>query len=1144
MNYSFTKPCGLAEHLRFPRQNHTLKLIMRISYINIFLLLASIKLLVASPLPAIAQTIEGTTVKLEFQDAALKSIFQAIEKQTEFRFLTASQKVNRYSSISLPKGTYTVKEVLDLVLAGTILKYEQRENYVLVFFPEDNVDEMMKENENNVAQTAEETALRITGTVTGDNVTIPGVSVIIKGTNIGTVTDAAGKYSIDVPDADAVLVFSSIGYVTIEIAVRGRTVIDVALEEDVQSLDEVVVVGYGMQKKVNLTGSVSSVDMDQLQKKTVTNVSQLLAGELSGVTVTQGTGNPGDDQATITIRGLGTFSGAGNSPLVIVDGIPSSLNSVNPNDIASISVLKDASSAAIYGSRGANGVILVTTKRGKEGVMQVRYDSYIGKQDVPELPHYVDSWVYAEATNEAYENVGKGGGYSQEDIEKFKSGEDPDNYPNKHHVHDLFNSGNGIQTKQNLTFSGGTEKLQYLVSTGYLKQNGVIEKNYYDRFDMRVNVSSELSDHLKLSVLFKSTYADRHEPAVVDNTGTHPFASLISKAFTRNATVPGRKSDGTYGLWMGKTGPWVGLASESFYEDQTTDFVNNIALEWDVINSLKITGRVGYNWNYSKDKLFGAVTTSSPEDVFGPSTAEVNMLNGRQLTMNLFADYTKKFGDHSMHVLAGTSLETYDDESLGGFRDNFPTNTINVLSAASAANDNVSESASAWKIRSYFGRLNYAFQDKYLLEGNLRYDGSSRFTAAKRYGLFPSVSAGWIISEEDFFEIPGIDMLKLRASYGKLGNQQIGTYPYQKTLSLNHGYYVGGIIQPAAVLERLPFEDISWETTEIINGGLDINLLNGKLNLVVDHYYKKTSDILYNLTVSQILGMTVGQQNAGEVENSGWDFNLIYKDLIGDFSFTIQPNFSVVENKVTSLAGVERDIDQGLFIGQPLNSYYGYETEGLFVDQADIDSYAGQNYPVKPGYIRYKDISGPEGIPDGIVTADYDRTVLGSTFPKYAYGMGITANYKNFDLYVQFQGTGGNVHIIDGKRLPLYNQGNIEQWHWDERWTEENPDRWAKFPRFEETYEHQPYDNVILQYWLLNSSFLRVKNIQLGYTFRSKLLSSTFIKELRLSISGQNVYNFDSYYEGWDPEMSTLGDYNLYLQPLTRLWSLGISATF
>lgn len=1073
---------------------------------------------------------QKTIFSLDYTNTRLEVVLNEIEELSEFFFLANEKLVDLDRSVNISVENKKINEILDILFVGTDVEYTITDRKIILTpsFLSNNVQQQRT----------------ISGKVTDSSgQSLPGVTVVIKGTTIGTVTNIDGDYAIgNVPD-NATLHFSFVGLKSQDVIVGIQNNINVVMEDDAIGIEEVVAVGYGTQKKVNLTGSVSSPIMEELEKKIVTQASQLLAGEISGLTVTQGLGSPGEDQASFNVRGLGTFSGAGNSPLIIIDGMPSSLNSVNPNDISSISVLKDASSAAIYGSRGANGVILIQTKTGKVGKMQIRYESYFGKQEATEIPKYVDSWIYAEAVNIANTNVGKGIRYTQEEIEKFKSGEDPDNYPNKNHVKDLFNTGNGIQTKHNLTFSGGTNVLQYLVSSGYLRQNGIIEQNYHDRYDIRLNINSQLRENLKLNATFNSTYSNTHQPTIIDIFGTQDFGSLISKSFTRNATVPGRKSDGTYGTWMGHPGSWEGLDSESFYKDASTNIFNNTSIEWDIIKSLKLTSRLGYIWTYSKDRLFGAVIKSSPTQIFGPSTAEVNSTQDRHLVMDLFADYNQSFGNHNLHLLGGHSFETFDHETLGGFRDNFPTNTLYVLNAASAENDSNWESISAWKIRSYFGRLNYSFQEKYFLEGNVRYDGSSRFSQKNRYGLFPSVSAGWIISREEFFKVPWVYNFKIRGSYGILGNQQIGTYPYQKLISLNHQYHVGGSVQPAAALINLPFEGISWEKTAVINGGLDILLIDGKLGLALDYYNKKTSDILYNLTVSNILGMNVGEQNAGKVENNGWDFELTYKDAIGKFSYTIRPLFSVVHNKVTSLFGVERDINKGLFVGESLNSYYGYETDGLFINQQDIEDYAKQNYPVKPGYIRYKDISGPDGNPDGIVSSAYDRKVLGSTFPKHTYGLSIMTNYKDFDFYVQFQGTGGNVKIIDGKRLPLYNQGNVEQWHMEERWTEENPDRYAKFPILEETYSRPPF-NDILDYWLVNSSFLRLKNLQLGYNLPSNILNSTFINQMRVYVSGSNLITFDHYMPGWDPEASVLGGYNSYTKPLTRSWNIGVNINF
>lgn len=992
-------------------------------------------------------------------------------------------------------------------------------------------------------------AIKVSGTVTSssDGEGIPGVNVLIKGTTSGTVTDVDGNFSVDVPNDDDILVFSSIGYISQEVAVNGRTVIDVALMEDMQGLEEVVVVGYGTQRKANLTGSVSSVSAEQLSKRSASQASQLLQGVTSGITATQTSGEPGSDAASLKIRGLGTFSGAGTDPLVLVDGVPTSINAINPNDIESISVLKDAASAAIYGSRAANGVILVQTKEGKEGIMQIRYESYVGKRQATELPQYVDSWTYAEMKNIARMNMGQNPEFTQEDIDKYRSGQDPDNYPNKHHLKDLFNSGNGLQTKHNLTFTGGTEDARYLFSTGYLKQNGIIEQNGYDRYDLRLNVSSNLRDNVRLNAILSGTQSLRNRPAGITTDGARvsDINGVIQAANSYNATVPGRRSDGTYGTFMGHPVAEGHLASGSFGETRNTSFGSNVSLEWDILESLKISSRISYRWGHAKNRLFGAQFTADPNWSFGPSQVNVSSSIDRYLLNDFLIDYDKTLGSHSLHVLGGFSNESYHDETLSGRRDNFPSNKLHYLNAASPVNDENSETGSTWKLISFFGRLNYSFQDKYLFEGNLRYDGSSRFSEGKRFGLFPSFSAAWNISEEDFFQVPWMDHLKIRGSYGKLGNQQIGTYPYQKTLSVGSIYVTGEdeTVYPAIQLTNLPFEGITWESTRITNGGIDIGLFEGKLNLTGDYYYKRTENILYNLSVSSVLGMSVGEQNAGEVENKGVEFELSHKNAMGGFAYSIFTNFSINHNKVLDLAGVERDINKGLFIGESMQSIYGYQTEGLFVDEEDIANYPTQNYVAKPGFPRFKDISGPEGVPDGLINAADDRTIIGNLFPKYSYGMGITADFKGFDFYLQLQGQAGLEKLIQGQEQAFNNNGNIQQWHVDNRWTEENPDRNAEYPRLEMALHEAPWD-VQLDYWTRDASFIRIKTLQFGYSMLPEFLDNTFINQFRIYVSGENLKSFDHYYPGWDPEMTTSGGQSPSYYPVTRMWSLGVNVQF
>jgi TonB-linked SusC/RagA family outer membrane protein len=1082
-------------------------------------------------------------VSLDMKNATLEQVMDEIEGQSEFYFVFNQKQIDVNRMVSIQVENKVIADILPELFNGTSVNYVIFDRKILL------TTDPLENNSLAIASGTEPQQQQITGTVTDEKGNpLTGVTVLVKGTSNGTLSDASGKYVINNAPQNATIVLSFIGMTTQEIPIEGRILINVVLKESAIGLEEVVVIGYGTQKKVNLTGSVATVSTDLLGKRSVTQSSQLLQGAVSGVTVTQSSGEPGKDQSDIIIRGLGTFSGAGNNPLVLVDGIPSSINSVSPNDIKSISVLKDAASASIFGSRAANGVILITTKEGEEGKLQVSYESYVAKQEYTQLPQYVDSWTYAEMLNEARNNEGLGNAYTQEEIDKYKSGIYPDEYPNKHHVRDLFNSGNGFQTKHNISVNGTQGGTQYLFSTGYLKQNGIIDKIDYERYDYRLNLTSKVRDNLKLYAKLSGNFSTRNEPSMLYENSLGGFDAILRSAGVP-AIVPGEKSDGTYGTYMGQPTVEAGLNSDSFFKSRNTFFMNNFSFEWNIINSLKFTGRIAYDWAYSKSENFGAIFSWDNQTVVqGPSKLQVDNTTTGDLTLDSYFDYDKTFGiNHYLHVLAGFSNIVNNYESLAGYRENSPSTQLHVLDAFASQNQTTSGSASTVKLTSFFGRVNYRFKEKYLLEGNLRYDGSSRFPEKTRFGLFPSFSAAWIISKEDFFKIPWITNLKIRSSYGVLGNQQIGTYPYQKTLNINQPYPFGEqeSLMPGIALTTLPFENITWESVAAFDQGIDISMFNNTINLSVDYYNRKTSDILYNLTVSSVLGMGVSSQNAGKVENNGWDFELTYKKTFNDFSFSLKPNFSVNSNKVISLAGVEKDISQGLFVGEPLGAIYGYKTDGLFIDQNDIDNYAVQNYTAKPGLIRYKDISGPNGVPDGIVSAEYDRTVIGSTSPKYSYGMGIQTNYKSFDFYILFQGLAGFEKPLNGMQFAFFNNGNLEQWQVDNRWTLENPDRNAAYPRLTElsSSPEAPFGDVS-EYWLRGAGFLRIKTFQLGYSIPSRIIKKTFIDQFRVYVSGQNIITWDKYYTGWDPEMAAGGYASSSYYPPTRLWIVGINVNF
>ena len=981
--------------------------------------------------------------------------------------------------------------------------------------------------------------VEVAGTVMDENDSpLPGVNVIERGTINGTTTDADGRFTLSVNDENSVLIFSFIGYESQELVVGNKTEVSISLQPAMESLQEVVVVGYGVQKKANLTGAVATVDAAEIEKLNVTQTSQLLTGQVAGVTVVQSSGQPGKEGLDIRIRGLGTFSAAGNNPLVLVDGLASSLDNVDFNDIATISVLKDAASASIYGARAANGVILIETKKGRQGKVRVNYHGYIGLQQPTETPKIVDSWVYAEMINEALVNDGNSPEFSAEDIAKFKSGEDQDYYPNKRHYDDLISSGSGIQTNHHLNVLGGTEKNSYMVSFGYLNQEGLIAETYFKRYNLRLNLDNKLSEKINLNVIVSGRSATDGEPTAVDKNPSLGVEGLIDYSIKVPNTIAGKMSNGYYGNQTGFTiEGW--MDSESYISNDNKDIYANVTLDWNITKRLKLTGRTGYDYNLNKYEMFRPVLVVDQFITQGPSELRVRNATNALLTNQAFLNYDLPLENHAFHVLAGFSQESFKHDFVEGYRDNFPNNALYELNAGSQANQQSYGTAYEWALRSFFGRVTYNYKERYLFEANARYDGSSRFPKENRYGIFPSVSGGWRVSEEEFFTVKWIDELKFRASWGKLGNQNIGNYPYQQvlTLGLNTPFGVSEVLMPGAAATVVPNSNINWESTRVIDYGIDLSVLGGKLSLSADYYDKLTSGILYDVTASAVLGLTPSVQNAGMVSNKGIDLDVQHRNNIGAFSYSIGGNFSYVKNELLDLANVEKDIANGFFIGSSLQSIYGYEVLGLFVDQADIDNHAVQQRTPQPGTIKFKDISGPNGVPDGFVDADYDRKIIGNRFPKYSFGANLNAKYKGFDFSLLLQGVAGVDNLITGYQGNAFLHGSSpQQWMYEGRWTVENPDPNAAYPRLSILgQEEEQFFNST--YIMKDASFMRVNNVQIGYTFPSALVSKLKMSNLRIYLSAKNLYTFDHFREGWDPEMGRG-------YPPTRVYNAGINLNF
>lgn len=984
----------------------------------------------------------------------------------------------------------------------------------------------------------------VTGTVvdaTGEPVI--GASVMVGGGK-GTVTDYTGGFTLaDVSDQTELTV-SYVGYLTQTVRVGSQSRLHVVMQEDTKVLDELVVVGYGTQKKVNLTGAVSSISADELAGKPVMSTAQALAGLAPGLSVLQNSGRPGAG-AVVKIRGTGTFSSAGNDPLVLIDGLAGSIDDVDPGDVQSISFLKDAASASIYGNRAANGVILIETKKGTEGKVTISYNNSFGWQHATELPDFLPSWEYATYYNMAMRNMGRQEAYSAEQIEKFRNGSDPDNYPNVNHLKWMLESGSGFQHQHNVSVQGGSATTKFHLSVGYRHQDGLTAKTSNERVTALLSLNSQLTQRLTMSVNLNAYYnrykAPNGEPASVDG--------MIGYAVREGPVYAGRKSDGSFGF-QDNYSPEAWLASESFVDNTGKNLSASGLLVWDTpLTGLKLTGKAGVTFYNGYDKSFRANTRFSEEKTVGPASLSMGSADNTYTTLEGLVTYERNVAGHGFRLLAGSSAERASNKYLNAGRNTFPNNSLYELSAGSSATARNGSSTSEWALMSFFGRINYSYKDRYLLEGNLRYDGSSRFADGHRWGLFPSVSAGWRITEESFWKnlsFDAVDNLKLRLSYGVLGNQNIGVYPYQQTYSLGHDTPLGNpaTLQSGVYMASYNNPGITWEKTAITDVGIDFALFKSTLTGTIDYFYKYTSDILAPVEVSSLIGRQVGQSNVGAVSNKGIEVTLAYNGKIGrDFRFSISPNFTWVKNAVEKLSnGAKEEINNNRIVGQPLGIIYGYQTEGLFVDQPEIDAAPEQlvgKSNLKPGYVRYKDLDGDEH-----VDANHDRKVLGSTTPRFYYGMTVTAGYKGFDLSMLVQGLGGHKRLIGSyMAYAFYNGGQIQRWQADNCWTEERPDKWAEYPRLE-TLNMNNANLQVSDYWIRNASFLRLKNLQLGYTLPRAIVSRMGIESLRVFISGQNLLTLNSFYKGWDPENEIgTGDAPSYY-PINSIYSFGLNVKF
>lgn len=1008
-----------------------------------------------------------------------------------------------------------------------------------------------------IAQVSAADPITIRGTVTDQSGQgIPGVTIKIKGTTQGVVGDGDGKYSITVPNEQAVLIFSYINYTTKEVVVGKQTTINVSLTESTEALNEVVVVGYGTQKKVNLSGALNTVSTKTLTNRPVTSLTNALQGAVPGMAVQARPGDVGGDIGTINVRGRGNLGAS--SPLFVVDGIPVSSGDfarINPNDVESMSVLKDASASAIYGSRAAYGVILVTTKKGKEGSTAINYNAYYGVQSALILPKWLGALDYATLKNEAALNAGKKTVYSAEDMDKIRTGSDPDLFPNNDWYKIVLNETAPVM-EHSLNISGGG-KTKYYLSGSYFDQNSLVPGKDLKRYSIRSNTESQVSEKFKVGSNI-SYIKDR-----LDNEyGNISFVEL-------NRAVPlfvNKQSNGEWGSMNGGRIDGTLAANNQLRKLQEggrndydyNRFLGSINGTYTPIKGLDINGMVSYNYyntvSSSFTNLMDPVNNFLTGTPISGTAVTVNQLDNQWFTSSKFmaqatASYEKTINKHYAKLLGGASFEDYDDKSIRIIRKNFVNNDLHAINAGSSDPINTTGSGSINEnaFQSVFGRFNYAYNDRYLFEASVRLDGSSQFAPGHRWGAYPSFSGAWRISQEDFMTATDwVSELKLRASWGKLGNvSNVGNYDYFDGLTTGTAVILDQSKQDGVTPGKVANTSLSWEKVNMANIGIDAGLFNNKLSLQIDAFNRMTNGILLaNQNLPDEAGLSGANSpsvNLARVQNKGVELTLTHTNNIGDFNYSISGNFSRIWNKVDYLGSYDDQINDVYInrVGVPIGTFYMWQADGLFVDADDVKNHAFQSTGTKPGDIKYKDLSGPDGTPDGIIDG-YDRTLNGSDVPYINYGINLSANYKNFDFLVIGQGVSDvNVYLTGEASQAFFNGAGVKEYHLN-RWTTANPDPNAAYPRLLESADNAQ-NLKASSFYLYDADYFRIKAVTIGYTFPKRLMEPLKVSNLRLYVSSNNLFTIraDKRLKDFDPEMaSTRASY-----PQMKTFSFGVNLT-
>ncbi len=1045
-------------------------------------------------------------ITLQGDNLSLKDYLNTIEKQTEYLFIyDAGVNVNKKISVNMVGKS--IKEVLDNFSALLGLSYSQKGSYIVLS------SHKIKETSALLVDRQKKT---ITGVVTDEmGEPIIGANVIEKGTTNGIITDIDGKFTLEVAPG-AVVQVSYIGYNTQEVKIGNQSALAIRLVEDTQALSEVVVVGYGVQRKVTTTGAVTKLEGDEINKMTVVNATKALQGLSPGITVVDRGGAPGSDDPEIYLRGVGTTGNA--KPLVLVDGIEMSLSQIPSSEIENISVLKDAASASIYGSRAAHGVILVTTKRGKEGKVKLSYDGTIGFQDRAVKAEQVSAREYMTMVNEALVNPGGSIQYSEDDILATERGDDPYN-------HSYLNWGNEVYkptyiTQHTLNLTGGSEVGRYLVSFDYLDQPGLIENTEYQRYSYRVNTDLNIGKMLKVS----SDVTYRH----IDRLWSESLGSVQYEVWSMQPTSPVKYENGDYRLDKQNRNAISLMDMDVVGEDRYNKDVvyGQVKADFEPIKDLVFTGMASLNGSWDRRKIHyknykyyneaGELVTQRNN----PNSVKDSRNNSYQMTLRFLANYKKRFGDdHDLALLYGMEQISYRNYYSMAQRKDLISDALPDVSLGSAGSQFAEGYPTKWGINSFFGRVNYGFKDKYLFEANIRTDGSSRFAKGHKWGVFPSFSAAWRISEEGFVKNLGfVDNLKLRASWGQTGNERIDAFMYLPQYNTSNVVMNGSLVS-AVYQKKMANPDVTWETVEQTNIGLDFGFLNNTIYGELDWYSKDTKDILLALGIPHFIGLDAPEQNAGVVRNSGIEAMAGFRKTFGEFTFNTSFNLAYNKNEWVDRGGDDKNISGYNIqtIGSPLNAFYIYQADGLIANEQELEEYRAKykSDPRGMSDLHAGDVKLVDTNNDGTIDPD-DRQIFASNIPKFTYGWNISGEYKGFDLSLLFQGSSGANRMMYGEWIEGPSYEAFTGIHFRDRWTEENRNGNAEMPRLEAANNRNA--STYNSFFLKKTNYLRLKNAQLGYTFSKGITDKLRITKLRLYVSGSNLLTFSSLYQGLDPE--------------------------